>query len=93
MPHFKNTNNELFWLDAGDDPANWIPGCVQISDAEAETIKASKIILPTYQELRAAEYPSVSDYLDGVVKGDTEQIQQYIDRCLAVKEKYPKVAK
>jgi hypothetical protein len=43
-----------------------------------------------YQRLRAAEYPPIEDYVDGVVKGDQEQIQNYIDACLAVKEKYPK---
>jgi hypothetical protein len=39
---------------------------------------------------RANEYPPMTDYLDGVVKGDQEQIQAYIDACLAVKAKYPK---
>lgn len=48
-------------------------------------------IPPTYQELRAAEYPAVTMYLDGVVKGDMVQQQAYIDACLAVKAKYPKV--
>ena len=43
-----------------------------------------------YQRKRAAEYPPITDYLDGIVKGDTEQVQDYIDACLAVKAKYPK---
>jgi hypothetical protein len=43
-----------------------------------------------YQRDRAAEYPSINDYIDGVVKGDQAQIQAYIDACLAVKAKYPK---
>lgn len=43
-----------------------------------------------YKEKRAKEYPSINDYLDGVVKGDQAQIQAYIDACLAVKAKYPK---
>jgi hypothetical protein len=43
-----------------------------------------------YQRLRAPEYPPMTDYLDGLVKGDTEQMQSYIDACLAVKAKYPK---
>jgi hypothetical protein len=38
---------------------------------------------------RAAEYPPASDYLDGVAKGDQEQIDSYIAACLAVKERYP----
>jgi len=43
-----------------------------------------------YQRDRAAEYPPAADYLDGIVKGDTAQVQAYIDACLAVKAKYPK---
>jgi hypothetical protein len=43
-----------------------------------------------YQRLRALEYPPMADYLDGIVKNDQDQIQAYIDACLAVKEKYPK---
>ena len=46
--------------------------------------------VPTYQELRAREYPPYTDYLDGIVKDDAVQIQAYINTCLAVKAKYPK---
>ena len=43
-----------------------------------------------YKAKRAAEYPPMTDYLDGVVKGDQAQIDAYIAACLAVKAKYPK---
>lgn len=43
-----------------------------------------------YQRQRAREYPPIADYLDGVVKGDQEQIDAYIAACQAVKAKYPK---
>jgi hypothetical protein len=43
-----------------------------------------------YIAKREAEYPPITDYLDGVVKGDQEQIDAYIAACLAVKAKYPK---
>ena len=39
---------------------------------------------------RQAEYPPITDYLDGVVKGDQAQIDKYIADCQAVKAKYPK---
>ena len=45
-----------------------------------------------YKELRAKEYPPITDYIDGIVKGDNAQVQAYIDACLAVKAKYPKGA-
>ena len=44
-----------------------------------------------YKTQRAAEYPPITDYIDGVVKGDQAQIDAYIAACQAVKAKYPKV--
>lgn len=43
-----------------------------------------------YKRDRAKEYPPITDYIDGIVKGDNAQVQAYIDACLAVKNKYPK---
>ena len=44
----------------------------------------------TYDQQRASEYPPMADYLDGIAKGDTAQVDKYIADCLAVKVKYPK---
>ena len=43
-----------------------------------------------YIAKRASEYPPITDYIDGVVKGDQAQINKYIADCQAVKAKYPK---
>ena len=43
-----------------------------------------------YITKRQAEYPAITDYLDGIVKGDQDQVDKYIADCLAVKAKYPK---
>ena len=43
-----------------------------------------------YKELRAREYPPVTDWLDGMVKGDQAQMDAYVAACQAVKNKYPK---
>ena len=43
-----------------------------------------------YIAKRAAEYPPITDYIDGVVKGDQAQIDKYIADCKAIKAKYPK---
>jgi hypothetical protein len=48
------------------------------------------IYQPTYADKRKAEYPPIENYIDGVVKGDQTQIDNYITECLAVKAKYPK---
>ena len=61
------------------------------AEVEAEVARLQKEWEDTeYQRLRKPEYPDVKEYLDGLVKGDTEQMQAYIDACLAVKAKYPK---
>ena len=44
----------------------------------------------TYKYNRVKEYPNLLDYIDGIVKGDQEQIDAYIAACQAVKTKYPK---
>lgn len=64
-------------------------GSVQITDAEADALRPVAAEL-TYAQKRAAEYPPMTDYLDGIVKGDTAQIAKYIADCQAVKAKYPK---
>lgn len=43
-----------------------------------------------YIQQRAKEYPPLTDYLDGIVKGDQAQVDKYIADCQAVKAKYPK---
>lgn len=43
-----------------------------------------------YALLRKAEYPSVEEYMDALVKGDEEAMEVYKDKCLSVKVKYPK---
>ena len=89
MPHYKDTQNKLHWLDSSEHESYLPTGSVQITDAEAEALRP--VYAPTYAEKRASEYPSMADYLDGVVKGDQAQIDKYIADCLAVKAKYPKV--
>jgi hypothetical protein len=44
-----------------------------------------------YKLQRSSEYPPVAEYIDGVVKGDQDQIDAHIAACQAVKDKYPKV--
>lgn len=62
---------------------------VDIAMVDGKCVKTVTSI-SDYRVQREAEYPSMSDYLDGVVKGDQAQIDIYIATCLAVKAKYPK---
>jgi len=65
-----------------------------------EKLKVQEFNNSSYQEKRRREYPSQNDYLDAKVKQGSPDIlikqegikqeQDYINKCLAVKEKYPK---
>ena len=57
-----------------------------------ETAVQAYIDAHAYIAKRQAEYPPITDYIDGVVKGDQAQINKYIADCLAVKAKYPRSA-
>ena len=86
--HYKSPDNSLHFIEP--EFAHLLPaGSVQITDEEAEALRPQPAEL-TYAQQRAAEYPPMTDYLDGVVKGDQTQIDKYIADCQAVKAKYPK---
>jgi len=76
--------DELEWLDAVQtEPTQ--------SEIDAEVIRLqAEYDSQEYARNRATEYPPMEDYLDGIVKGDTAQVDKYIADCLAVKDKYPK---
>ena len=65
-------------------------------DANGNEVAYDKTAVQAYVDAhayiakRASEYPPITDYIDGVVKGDQVQIDKYIADCLAVKAKYPK---
>lgn len=95
MKLYKNENNEIFAYELDGSQDQLIPNdFVAITQEEAAQINQEKeqnvFNNLSYQEKRATEYPPITDYLDGIVKGDQVQIDKYIADCLAVKSKYPK---
>jgi hypothetical protein len=55
-----------------------------------KTAVQSYIDAHAYIAKRQAEYPPMTDYLDGIAKGDQAQINKYIADCQAVKQRNPK---
>jgi hypothetical protein len=87
---YKAPDNSLHALD-DNAFAHLLPaGSVQITDEEAATIRAANAPVLTYAQKRVAEYPPMTDYIDGIVKGDQAQVDAYVAACMAVKAKYPK---
>jgi hypothetical protein len=87
---YKAPDNSLHVLDSADYEHLLPSGSVQITDAEAAQIIAANAPVLTYAQKRVSEYPPMTDYLDGIVKGDTAQVNTYIAACLAVKALHPK---
>ena len=91
MPHFKDSENKLYWLDAGDDPAVWLPNCTAITEEEAAAIRAEQQAAAeaelTYAQKRALAYPSFADQFDLLYHGGLDAWKAAID---AVKQEYPK---
>ena len=79
-----DTYDTLIWQDDKTTPPTQ-------SEVDAEVARLqTEYQENAYKAKRKAEYPAITDYIDGVVKSDQAQIQAYIDACLAVKAKYPK---
>jgi|APGre2960657373_1045057.scaffolds.fasta_scaffold67098_3 hypothetical protein len=77
----------------GDDAYDAAEQLIQYDEAlvEQEVVRLQEQEASVaYKKNRADEYPPITDYIDGVVKGDQTQIDAYIAACLAVKAKYPK---
>ena len=84
-----NVYEGLEWLEPPEEEGGQTQPTKEEVITEIERLQA-EYEYNEYQRLRATEYPPMADYLDGIVKNDQEQIQTYIDACLAVKAKYPK---
>ena len=94
MKLFKNSNNTIYAYELDGSQDHLIGDKTPITQEEVDAIRAVKTQTDfdalTYAKKRASEYPPITDYIDGVVKGDQAQIDKYIADCLAVKAKFPK---
>jgi hypothetical protein len=77
------------YVEVIDLPPGHGPATVTVAMVDGKCVK-TVTSTPDYSVQRAAEYPLMADYIDGVVKGDQAQIDKYIADCLAIKAKYPK---
>lgn len=91
MKHYV-INEKIFSFDDGAEIPDSITGEALTDQGLLDyfTARADELKRKNYAALRAAEYPDLLDYIDGVVKGDQTQIAAYVRACLDVKMKYPK---
>lgn len=94
MKYYKDANGEVFAYEDDGSQDDLIGDKILLREDEVATAQATayqnRINALPYAEARRMEYPPITDYIDGVVKGDQSQINAYIQACLSVKAKYPK---
>lgn len=93
MPHYKDPQNKIHFIEDAAFAGVLPEGSVEINDDEAlqineENQKAAFAALP-YSDKRRAEYPPIGDQLDALWKGG-EAAAQMLAAVQAVKAKYPK---
>ena len=88
--NYKDLENNLHFLDSTEFEHLLPVVCVQITDEEAETIRLSKVVPPTYSELRAAAYPSFADQADMQYWDKVNGTNNWESAIAAIKAKYPK---
>ena len=76
--------DEITWMDEEQTQPTGVELQTEIARLQAEYDSRE------YARKRKAEYPPMTDYIDGIVKGDQAQVDKYIADCLAVKQRYPK---
>lgn len=97
MKHYKDINNKLYGFEEGQViPADLI----EISKVEADRIgkenyekqRAEEIAQMDYVRQRLTAYPELGEFVDAWVKNDQAALEEYRQKCLAVKAQFPKPA-
>jgi hypothetical protein len=95
MKHYKDANNKLFGIANGQPvPA----GLTEITKVEADRIgklnyekfREEEIAQMDYVRQRLTAYPELGEFVDAWVKNDQAALEEYRQKCLAVKAQYPK---
>ena len=95
MKHYKDADNKLFGIADGQPvPA----GLTEITKVEADRIgklnyekfREEELAQMDYVRQRINNYPELGEFVDAWVKNDQAALEEYRQKCLAIKAKYPK---
>lgn len=101
MRHYKDKDGNLYGFAADGSQDHLKPeGLIGISRDEAERQgvvnyeKQREALLASqdYYRQRLMAYPELGEFIDAWVKKDEAALEEYRQKCLAVKAKYPKPA-
>jgi surfactin synthase thioesterase subunit len=95
MKHYKDANNKLFGIANGQPvPA----GLTEITKVEADRIgklnyekfREEELVQMDYVRQRINNYPEMGEFVDAWVKNDQAALEEYRQKCLAIKAQFPK---
>jgi hypothetical protein len=95
MKHYKDADNKLFGIEEGQPvPA----GLTEITKAEADRIgklnyekfREEELAQIDYVRQRINNYPEMGEFVDAWVKNDQAALEEYRQKCLAIKAQFPK---
>ena len=94
MKHYKDSNNKIYGFKDGQQvPA----GLTAITKFEAEVLgkqnyekqKKAELAQLDYVRQRIMSYPELGEFVDAWVKNDQAALEEYRQKCLAVKTQFP----
>ena len=95
MKHYKDSQGNVYAYEADGSQDHLIkPELIPIQASEVESLVHAKqeanFAKEDYYRKRLYSYPEIGEFLDAWVKGDEQALQEYKQKCLEVKAKYPK---
>lgn len=101
MNHYKDAEGNLYGFAADGSQDHLKPaGLIGITQAEVEQQgilnfekqREAELASQDYVRQRLMSYPELGEFIDAWVKNDQDALEEYRQKCLQVKAKYPKPA-
>jgi hypothetical protein len=95
MKHYKDSQGNVYAYAADGSQDDLIkPNLIPIEDNEVDALVRAKqqaaFDAQDYYRKRINSYPEMGEFVDAWVKGDEQALEEYRQKCLEVKAKYPK---
>jgi hypothetical protein len=94
MKLFKDENDVIYAYEADGSQDHLIGDKTPITQEEADQLRSQKeqarYDVLTYAEKRRQKYPELGEFVDAWVKKDEAALEEYRQKCLAVKAQFPK---
>lgn len=95
MKNYVDSNGQIHGLFANGSQdsiikSDWTPIADSAIQQYVDAKQQAEFDKNDYYRKRLYSYPDLSDFVDAWVKGDDAAMEEYKQKCLEVKAKYPK---